>query len=179
MENDIFDLLCNDRTETMSNGNTSALESDADRAFVIMAALKEACTPTEFEAIMDDRTALEAYGVIPTATTAMEGVEKRIARYTMTSKLSQATKAACLRLAREAGDPNYEKYRIHRIKMFEFREKIYQKYENKARRVAKDIIRGAKNGSTAMKTQKGKSITDKLEKAVKKIENEGKVHTKR
>lgn len=169
MDNSIFDLLMGDSDSTIE---VPTLESDADRAFVVMSALKEQCTPAEYESFMKDKTALELFQVIPNATTALEAVEKRIAKYTLTSKLSQATKAACLRLAKANGDPNYEKYRMHRMKMFEYREKIYTKYESKATRVAKDIIRGAKNNSSAMKTQTGESISSKLDKSLAKIERE-------
>lgn len=168
MDNSIMDLLLgNDIADNVT------LESNADRAMVIMAALKEECTPSEFESLMESARQLEIFDVIPNATTAMEAVEKRIAHYTKTSKLSQATKAACLRLAKAAGDPNYDKYRKYRILMFEAREKIYTKYESKATRVAKDILRGSKNSASSMKNATGKGISDKLDKTIKKIEKEG------
>ena len=168
MDDSIMDLLLgNDYSDNVT------LESDADRAMVIMAALKEESTPEEFNALMESARQLEIFDVIPNATTAMEAVEKRIVHYTKTSKLSQATKAACLRLAKAAGDPNYDKYRKYRILMFEAREKIYTKYESKATRVAKDIIRGAHNSASAMKNTTGKGISDKLDKNIKKIEKKG------
>lgn len=168
MDNSIMDLLLGN-----DSINNVTLESDADRAMVIMAALKEESTPEEFGAMMESARQLEIFDVVPNATTAMEAVEKRIAHYTKTSKLNQATKAACLRLAKQAGDPNYDKYRKYRLLMFEAREKIYTKYESKATRVAKDILRGARNGAASMKNATGKGISDKLDKTIKKIEKEG------
>ncbi len=174
MNNDVLSLLLGDDT---ANEGVTTLENPEDRSFVILAALQEACTEAEYNALMNDessRRALELFQVIPNADTAMEAVEKRIARYSMTSKLSQATKATCLRMAKASGDPNYEKYRKARLMMFDYREKIYTKYNSKATRVAKDIIRGARNNSSAMKTKAGEGISEKLDRTVKRLEKEGK-----
>ena len=171
MENNaIMDLLFENSESSTSTVNT--LESAADIAFVTMAGLKESCTKEEFDNFMKDSTALELFQVIPDASAAMEAVEKRIAKYTFSSKLSQATKASCLRLAKQNNDPNYEKYRMYRMKMFEAREKIYTKWNSKATRVAKDILRGAKNNAASMKTPVGQCNSDKLEKSIRKIEKE-------
>ena len=173
MDNSILDMLMGGQEDS-----SVMLESDADRAFIVLAALKESCTPEEFEQYTKDAAALELFQVVPNATAAMEAVEKRITKITRQSKLTQATKVTCMRMAKENGDPNYEKYKKYRALMVEFRTKIYNKYQNKATRVARQIVSGAKHNAAAMKTPAGRGISDKLEKTVKKIEREG-VKTKK
>ena len=175
MNNELFAELIGDssyrNSKNSNDAESSIMESDIDKAFIIIAALKESCTPEEYSEIMESINSLELYDVIPNGTSAMEATEKRIIKYTFTSKLSQATKAACLRIAKTVRDPLYAKYRKARSEMFKNREKLYKKYESKGSRLAKDILRNAKNASSSMKNKIGTGISDKLDKTIKRIEN--------
>lgn len=174
MKNDLLDFL-------MDSEDSPATESDIsikDRegmAAVLLAGIQEQCTPEEYSEIVQENAHLwEIYGLIPDADmVATEATKRVVSKYTKYSYLSAATKRAAFRLAREAGDPNYAKYVKYRDLMREYREKVLDKWNSKASREAKRILRGASATASSIKGEKGRQMEDKIDKALKQTNAEG------
>lgn len=81
--------------------------------------------------------------------------KKTIVRLSKKDDLSKRKKVAALNLAREAGDPLFDKLALNRIKERELIEKIMTKYGNKAQKVAlqsqKEFLKGAHLPKSFMK----------------------------
>lgn len=174
MKNDLLDFLIDDDS-TPATENVSLIDDKEGMASVLLAGIQEQCTPEEYEQIVQENANLwEIYGLIPDAQmVATEATKKVVAKYTKYSYLSAATKRAAFRLARAAGDPNYTKYVKYRDLMRQFREKVLDKWNSKATREAKRILRGAAATAGSVKDARGKQMEDKIDKALKQTNAEG------
>lgn len=169
MKNEILDFIMGNQSAE-PQPEISVLESAEDRAMVLLAALEDVCTEEEFQSlVVENALSLEIYGLIPDASAVTEATKRVVAKYTKNSALSGAQTRAAFRLARANKDPMYDKYKKYRMLMFEYREKIQEKYASKAKKEARRIISGAKNTAASMNDKKGKDISSKLEKAVDKM----------
>lgn len=174
MKNDLLDFLMEDDDISVGTESVSIDNAD-DMASVLLAGVLEQCTPEEYQEIVQENAHLwELYGLIPDADmVATEATKKVVAKYTKYSYLSAATKRAAFRLARAAGDPNYDKYIKYRNLMRQYREKVLDKWNSKASREAKRILRGAATTAGSVKDTRGKQMEEKIDKALKKTNAEG------
>ena len=162
MSNDLLDMLMED--DDVMESSIDCIDDKEGMAAVLLAGIQEQCTPEEFQDIVVENAHLwEIYGLFDADSVATEATKKVVAKYTKYSYLSAATKRAAFRLARAAGDPNYEKYR----------EKVLDKWNSKATREAKRILRGASATAGSVKDARGKQMEDKIDKALKKTNAEG------
>ena len=175
MKNDLMEFLMDDDDIMTSTVESVSIDDPNDAASVLLAGILEQCTPEEYESIVQENAHLwELYGLIPDADmVATEATKKVVAKYTKYSYLSAATKRAAFRLARAAGDPNYDKYIKYRNLMRQYREKVLDKWNSKASREAKRILRGAATTAGSVNDARGKSMEDKIDKALKKTNSEG------
>ena len=159
MSNDLLDMLMED--DDVMESSIDCIDDKEGMAAVLLAGIQEQCTPEEFQDIVVENAHLT------------EATKKVVAKYTKYSYLSAATKRAAFRLARAAGDPNYEKYIKYRNLMRQYREKVLDKWNSKATREAKRILRGASATAGSVKDARGKQMEDKIDKALKKTNSEG------
>ena len=173
MSNDLLDMLMED--DDVMESSIDCIDDKEGMAAVLLAGIQEQCTPEEYEQIVQENANLwEIYGLIPDAQmVATEATKKVVAKYTKYSYLSAATKRAAFRLARAAGDPNYAKYVKYRDQMRLYREKVLDKWNSKATREAKRILRGAAATAGSVKDARGKQMEDKIDKALKQTNAEG------
>lgn len=172
MSNDLLDMLMED--DDVMESSIDCIDDKEGMAAVLLAGIQEQCTPEEFQDIVVENAHLwEIYGLFDADSVATEATKKVVAKYTKYSYLSAATKRAAFRLARAAGDPNYEKYIKYRNLMRQYREKVLDKWNSKATREAKRILRGASATAGSVKDARGKQMEDKIDKALKKTNSEG------
>lgn len=142
----------------------------ADESAILLTALQDVCTPSEYSIIMENLHELELYGLIESAEVATEA--KRIV-YKQTKQMNmnrEQTKAA-LRLAQKANTADWKKYHKGRQMMLQAREAICAKFKGKARTEAKAILKNSKKKASSMgNTVTGKLISDKLDAKVKEYE---------
>lgn len=62
-------------------------------------------------------------------------------RVTKRTKVRQQTGISAMRLARDAGDPLYRKYRRYKEMYLEVRRKILNKYGRRGRRLARKMLK--------------------------------------
>ena len=67
-------------------------------------------------------------------------------------------------------DALYAKYRKYRDLLLEVREKIYTKYQAKAKVETRKIIKNARNKAANMNSTAGKSITEKMDQQIAEAE---------
>ena len=160
-----------------SNDVEDATLTEADESMIFLTALRDECTPEEFEEIVTkNATTLEAYGLISKADIATEA-QRNIVKLNNVASFNRIQKRTAIRLAAESNDQLYEKYAKFRKLMIEYRVKIYQKYGNKAKSEARRIISNAGRKAKAIPSSVGnvgKSIGEKMDNAVKKFNSDKK-----
>lgn len=144
----------------------------ADESAIFLAALQDACTAEEYnDLVMENLTELELYGLIESAEVVTEGLKIIKHKVTKQENLNREQAKAAFRLARKANSSEWKKYKMHREKMIENREKIFQKFGFKAKSEAKRVLQGAKRKASSMPATSltGKSITEKMDKKIAEI----------
>lgn len=188
MKNAVLDFM-NSATEPEAEGaNTLVLESAADRTAVFLAAMEEECTPEEFkELVLDQATALEAYGLIDDAdavraaygivesgnASAMEAAYKnRKMKFVLSrgTQMTRAQKKAAMKLAKRNTDPNYEKYVTYRNKMIFYRQKVYDKWLSRGTREAKRLLKASAQTASTIRDSRGRQMEDKIKESIKKAD---------
>lgn len=185
-DNDDFNIddLFNDaETETDDSALESALFNDdvvltpADESYIFLEALRSECTPEEFnELAIESATELELYGLIDSADSAMEG-QRNIVKLNKFATLSSVQKRTAIRIGARKNDPDYKIYKKHRDAMIKAREKLFTKFASQSKSEAKKIMTNSKHKASAMSTPKGKSIADKMDKAIKKVDKNIRNHS--
>ena len=154
----------------------TTLESANDRAAVLLAGLEETfASRDEFlDFVNENATTMQIYGILPPET-AMEAakVQKIKTVVSVQSQMSRATKLAALRLASAKKDPNFYKYIKFRDLMREYREKIYQKYGNKGKAIARKELRNSGNNAKAIPGKQGKQMSDRIQSAIDHADKNG------
>lgn len=182
--NDDFDFSMDSSTDLFDINdifNDSAMESDsfmneavltpADESYIFLEALRGECTPEEFVNLaLESATELELYGLIDNADFAMEA-RRNIVKLNKFATLSSVQKRTALRIGARKNDPAYKIYKKHRDLMIKAREKLFTKYASQSKTEAKKIMANSKHKASAMSTPKGKSIADKMDKAIKKADS--------
>lgn len=142
----------------------------ADESAIFLAAIQDACSPEEFNLVMENAHELELYGLIESAEIATEA-KKIVYKQTKQMNLNREQMKAVIRLARRANTASYKKYHKGRMMMLEGREEMVKQFGGKAKSEAKRVLTNAKKKSSSMKgsTVTGKTISDKMDKKIKEI----------
>ena len=195
MNNELIDLLTGDITPEELSGEVTVesarLTSPEDTTAVLLSALEGVCDPEEFHELAYESANLFAtYGIYhdadevraayesiaPAIEASIPSKKKTIVITTKATVMDRATKQAMMRLAKNAGDPNYEKYRKYKKLMVEYRQKIRDKWESKAKKEARRILMGKGQTAAAVKDTRGRQMEDKIKDAIEKTNSEGRNH---
>jgi len=154
-----------------------SLESSYDEGLIFLTALREECSPEEYQKIVtESANELELYGLIDSADVALES--KNIVKLNKLANFNKVQKRTALRLAEKSGDMLYEKYAKFRKLMIDARLKIFTKYLNKSKIEAKKSIMNAARKASAIKSPIGKSIVAKMDAQIEKIDRSGNIDNK-
>jgi len=165
----------NNFLQTDNEVNIDTLTLDvADESAVFLEALKDSCTPDEYNTIVtESATELELYGLIDTAEIATEA-QRNIVKLNKQAAFSREEAKACFRLAKKANDPHFAKYKKYLDLKNGEKEYIYQKYGSRAKVVAKDVIRNSRRKASTMPSQTGKNIMAKMDKKIAEVSRSNK-----
>lgn len=127
--------------------------------------------------VQENAVEWELFGLIPSASRALEAIKTlKIDNWKIKNR-QRLIRRECIRIACKKNDPNYAKYKKYRDLMRQYRQKIFDKYENKA----KSNVLKAKNNSIAkasnMTTSSGRDLNNRV-KASKEMSEKGKNPTK-
>lgn len=164
----MFDDFMNMIDEESMAGLT--LEGDtAIETELFLTALRSECSEEEYNALVQEAAVeMELYGLIDSAQIATEA-QKNIVKMNKAAVFNKIEKRAAIRLAEKAKDNLYTKYAKGRKLMVEARIAIYDKYGSKAKSEAKKIIANARRKASSIKSGSGKSIVDKMDKQIEKV----------
>lgn len=147
----------------------------ADESAIFLAALEDMCTPEEFKNIvLENATELELYGLIDDASIVTEA-KKIMYKQTKQMDMNREQAKACIRMAKNANDSDWQKYHKGRSMMLESRENIYRKYGSRAKTEARKVLSDARRKASSMKTQVGANITEKLDRKVAQVNSGNKI----
>lgn len=151
--------------------NADSIELDkADESAILLTALEDACTPEEFQLVMEHLHELELYGLIESAEIATEA-KKIVYKQTKQMNLDREQSKAALRLAKKANTASWKKYQRGRKMMLEAREEIFKQFGSKGKTEAKKVLSNSRKKASSMKgnTVTGKTISDKLDKKINEL----------
>ena len=140
-----------------------AIESE-----ITLLALRQECeNDKEFAALLESAASeLSLYGVISDESIATEVVKKIQVGDWKTANFNRIARRTAIRLAMINNDALYTKYRKYRDLLLQTREKIYQKYGNKAKVEARKIIKNARARAANINSDTGSKITEKIDKEI-------------
>lgn len=142
----------------------------ADESAIFLEALRSQCTPEEFyELAIESAYSLELYGLIQKADPAMES-QKNIVRLNKLATMSSVQKRTAIRMGQRKNDVDYKNYKKHRDLMIAAREKLFKKFASASKTEAKKIMTASKHKASSMSTPAGKSIANKMDKAIKEAD---------
>lgn len=140
-----------------------AIESE-----LFLTALESECSADEYERLCEESMSeMAIFNLVSDPEIATEAT-KTIVKMNKSAKFSAIERRAAIRLAEKANDPLYTKYAKGRKLMLESREGIYTKYGNKAKTEAKKIIQNSRRKASAMNSQAGHTIVDKMDRQIAK-----------
>lgn len=123
--------------------------------------------------VQENAVEWELYGLIPSASRALEAIKTLKIEDWKKKNRQRLIRRECIRLACKKGDPLYTKYKKYRDLMRQFRQKIFDKYENKARA---NVLK-AKHNTVAkvsnMTTSSGKDLKKRVDTS-KQVSERGK-----
>lgn len=149
--------------------------SEAAEAAIFMDTVRESFdNDADFvDYVIENAVEWELYGLIPSASRALEAVKTIKVDDWKSKNKQRLIRRECIRIACKKEDPIYIKYKKYRDLMREYRQKIFDKYETKA----KANVLKAKNNSIAkasnIKTTTGANLTNRV-KASKTESERGK-----
>lgn len=174
MLDEIFEALEQDTSFGQGNGQAADLSQSLE-AELFLVAMKEECSPEEFNAlVVESAIDLEIYKIIPDAslvTSAMEsGYQKKVVtKQTKAMVMDKVKKRACIRLAEADDGPLWKRYKKGRTMMIEARNEIYAKYNSRGDKAAKAALKNSSKKAASMQTKKGNDIVAKMDNSIKKL----------
>lgn len=138
--------------------------SEAAEAAIFMDTVRESFdNDADFvEYVTENAVEWELYGLIPSASRALEAIKTLKIDDWKQKNRQRLIRRECIRIACKKNDPNYVKYKKFRDLMRTYRQKIFDKYETKA----KSNVLKAKNNSVAkasnIKTTSGANLTNRV-----------------
>lgn len=161
---------------TIDDGSESLDLDAAAESALFLESMYDGCDSfEEFENLVQEN-ALEWHmcGLINSADEAFEAVKRIKIENFKQVNLDRETRRECIRLAKVNNDPNYPKYAKHRKLMKEFRNKIFTRWESKARNNArKSIANSKKKAASISSSKKAAQTTAKLDNTLKKLDKDG------
>lgn len=153
--------------------DTSVIGNPAVESEIVMNALRSACaSDEEFAALLESAgTEMALYGLLSDENIATEVVKKIQVNDWKTANFNRICRRTAIRLAMINNDALYTKYRKYRDLLLEVREKIYVKYQSKAKAETRRIIKNARNKAASMNSAAGKSITEKMDQQIAEAES--------
>ena len=146
----------------------------ADEAAIFLAALQDVCTVEEYNTIVNESaTELALFGLIDNAEIVTEA-KKIVYKQTKQMNMNREQAKAALQLAKKANTPEWKQYKKHRQAMIAARNKIYEKFNSKAKTEAKKVLNNSKRKASAMNSVTGKAIVEKMDKKIKEVESQNK-----
>ena len=148
--------------------DVTAIGNAAIESEIILTAIRTQCDSDEEFAELMESAGIEMglYGVISDAEIAVEASKKVVIKDFKAANFNRIAKRTAIRLAMLAEDSLYDRYAKYRKLLLETREKIYQKYGNKAKTETRRILMNGRNKSGNMTSAGGKNITDRIDKAI-------------
>lgn len=139
---------------------------DADESAIVISSILESMGVEEgLNFIIENAQEMYAYGLISDADYAMEAA-KNIVKLNKDANLSRETSVTAIRLARNANDPLYKKYRVAKDKYMAARAAIHQKYGAKAKSIARKTIANSKRKASTMNSKTGAELSKRMDKQV-------------
>jgi hypothetical protein len=153
--------------------DTSVIGNPAVESEIVMNALRSACaSDEEFAALLESAgTEMALYGLLSDENIATEVVKKIQVNDWKTANFNRICRRTAIRLAMINNDALYTKYRKYRDLLLEVREKIYVKYQSKAKSETRRIIKNARNKAASMNSAAGRSITEKMDQQIAEAES--------
>ena len=161
---------------TIEDGSENLELDAAAESAIFLESMRDGCDTFEEFADMVQENAIEweMCGLINSADEAFEAVKRiKIDNFKQVN-LDRETRRECIRLAKINNDPNYPKYAKHRKAMKKFRDKIFSRWESKARSNARrSIANSKKKAASISSSKKAASTTAKLDNTLKKLDKNG------
>lgn len=147
--------------------------TSADESVYFLDTLMEECSSLEeFQAIVTENAVdFQLYGLIEDAEAAIEAVKKITIDDWKHVNFNRLVHRECIRLAKKNNDPNYAKYAMFRSKMRGFRQKIFDRWESKARTNVRAALQHSKSKASNINTNTGRKVTSQLNNAIKRAES--------
>lgn len=146
----------------------------AAEAAIFMDTVRESFDSDEefVEYVQENAVEWELYGLIPSASRALEAIKTiRVGDWKQKNR-RRLIRRECIRLAKIKGDTNYKKYKKYRDLMRAYRQKIFDRYETKARsnvlKAKSNVVAKASN----INTSSGVNLTNRV-KASKATSEKG------
>lgn len=161
---------------TIDDGSENLDLDPAAESAIFLECMYDGCNSfEEFEQLVEEN-AIEwnMCGLINSADEAFEAVKRiKIDNFKQVN-LDRETRRECIRLAKVNNDPNYPKYAKYRKLMKEYREKIFARWETKARSNARrSIANSKKKAASISSSRKAAQTTAKLDSTLKKLDKNG------
>ena len=160
---------------------TSGMES-----LIFLDTLRETCTKEEFSSFLNEnKTELELYGLVDPDAIAREswlGDEddeepateaRNIVRLNRDANIAREEARIAIGLAKKSKDQLYKYYKKYSDLKRQFRDKIYAKYGNRAKPLARKAVLNARNRASVMNTSNGTTIVNKIDNRIKDLDRNG------
>lgn len=164
--------ILSELSQMKTPNEASVIGMPAIESEIILDAIRCECnSDAEFASLMESAgIEMGLYGIIDNADVATEAAKRLVIKDWKTANFNRIAKRTAIRMSMVNGDALYTKYKMYRDKLIETRDKIYQKYGNKAKVEAKKILANARNKAGAMNSTAGKSINEKIDRAIANAE---------
>jgi hypothetical protein len=141
--------------------------SPAAEAAIFMDVLRESFdSDAEFvDYVQENAVEWELYGLIPSASRALEATKVLKVTDWKAKNRQRLIRRECIRLACKNKDSNYAKYKKYRDLMREYRQKIFDRYENKAKSNVMKSMSNSKAKASNIKTSSGVDVKKRVDNA--------------
>ena len=115
------------------------------------------------EFVQENAVEWELYGLIPSASRALEAIKTlKIDNWKIKNR-QRLIRRECIRIACKKGDANYAKYKKYRDLMRQYRQKIFDKYESKARSNVLKSMNNSKAKASNIKSSAGSDLKKRVD----------------
>lgn len=153
---------------------------------ILLDVLRETCTKEEFsEFLAENKTDLELYGLINFSALATESYAgedgeleeaseaRNIVRLNKQAQISREEARISIGLAKKSGDALYKYYHKYAELKRKFRDKIYEKYNGRAKGLARKAVMNSRNKASVMNSKTGSTIINKIDSRIKDLDKKG------
>jgi hypothetical protein len=153
---------------------------------LLLDVLRETCTKEEFTSfINENKTELELYGLVNFSALATESFTnddddleeateaRNIVRLNKQAQISREEARISIGLAKKSNDALYKYYHKYAELKRKFRDKIYEKYNGRARGLARKAVMNSRNKASVMNSKTGSTIINKIDSRIKDLDKKG------